>query len=112
MTDYSFGDIVVVPFPFSDQMSAKRRPAVVVSSSDYNTYRPDLVIMAVTSRIREPAPYGDTVVLHWREAGLLKPSAVKPVFTTIEKGLVLRSLGQLQEKDEKALRETLQDIIG
>jgi len=31
MTDYSFGDIVVVPFPFSDQMSAKKRPAVVVA---------------------------------------------------------------------------------
>lgn len=51
-TGYSFGDIVLVPFPFSDQSGTKRRPAVVVSSQRYHTERPDLVIMAVTSRVR------------------------------------------------------------
>ena len=31
-TGYSFGTIVLVPFPFTDQSGIKRRPAVVVSS--------------------------------------------------------------------------------
>lgn len=30
----SFGEVVLVPFPFTDQSGAKKRPAVVVSSSD------------------------------------------------------------------------------
>ena len=34
---FSFGDVVLVPFPFTDQTGAKKRPAVVVSSSGYNT---------------------------------------------------------------------------
>jgi hypothetical protein len=30
-TDYRFGDLVLVPFPFTDQTGIKKRPAVVVS---------------------------------------------------------------------------------
>jgi mRNA interferase MazF len=36
MTAYERGDIVLVPFPFSDQTTTKKRPAVVISSSRYN----------------------------------------------------------------------------
>jgi mRNA interferase MazF len=28
---YSFGDVVLVPFPFTDQSGTKKRPAVIVS---------------------------------------------------------------------------------
>lgn len=49
MTPFEFGDIILVPFPFTDQTTSKKRPAVVISSSTYNTARPDLIIMAVTS---------------------------------------------------------------
>lgn len=33
MTDYEFGDVVLIPFPFTDQTTAKKRPAVVVSAT-------------------------------------------------------------------------------
>jgi len=46
----SFGDVVLVPFPFTDQSGTKKRPAVVVSSQGYNTHRRDIVIMAITSQ--------------------------------------------------------------
>lgn len=46
---YSFGDVVLVPFPFTDQSGTKKRPAVIVSSSGYNANRRDLVIMTITS---------------------------------------------------------------
>ena len=50
MTSFEFGDIILVPFPFTDQSATKKRPAVVISSETYNTERPDLIIMAVTSQ--------------------------------------------------------------
>jgi mRNA interferase MazF len=41
---FSFGDVVLVPFPFTDQSGTKKRPAAVVSSASYNASRRDIVI--------------------------------------------------------------------
>ena len=60
MTDFKFGDIVLVPFPFTDQSAAKKRPAVVISSEAYHQQRPDLIIMAVTSQVKAAQTVGET----------------------------------------------------
>jgi mRNA interferase MazF len=112
MTDYRFGDIVLVPFPFTDQSAVKKRPAVIVSSAAYNTQRPDLIIMAVTSQMHSIAYFGDVAIADWRTAGLLKPSVIKPIFTTVEKGLVLKRLGGLVGQDRTVLQSALQIILG
>lgn len=101
---HSFGDVVLVPFPFTDQSGVKKRPAVIVSSSGYNAHRRDLVIMAITSQIRTPLGFGEAFVADWQKAGLikpsvLKPSVLKPVLTTIEHGLVARTMGKLGGPD-------------
>ena len=62
MTLFEFGDIILVPFPFTDQSTIKKRPAVVISSVDYNAERPDLIIMAVTSQIKPAAIIGEVIV--------------------------------------------------
>ena len=112
MTGSEFGDLVLVPFPFTDQTATKRRPAVVVSSAAYHRERPDLVILAVTSQVRPVAGFGETAIVQWKEAGLLKPSVFKPVLATIERRLVLRTLGQLAEEDRVALHRVLAEILG
>lgn len=54
---FEFGDVVLVPFPFTSQAASKRRPAIVVSNQTYNTARHDVVVMAVTSQLRpNPGP--------------------------------------------------------
>ena len=67
----NFGDVVLVPFPFTDQTAAKRRPAVVVSSDAYHRERPDVIVVAVTSRSGKPASVGDVMIEEWREASNL-----------------------------------------
>lgn len=111
MTPSEFGDIVLVPFPFTDQSTTKKRPAIIVSSQVYNRERPDVIIMAVTSQAR-PENNLDVPVIDWQAAGLLKPSVVKPVIATIEKTLIVRRLGRLGEKDIKALQEGLKTVLG
>ena len=65
MTGFEFGDIVLVPFPFTDQSAAKKRPAVVISSAAYQRERPDLIIMAITSQVRSAQAFGEVVVQDW-----------------------------------------------
>jgi mRNA interferase MazF len=111
-TTYEFGDVILIPFPFTDQTTSKKRPAVVVSSAAYHRERRDLIIMAVTSQVKPAAAFGEVIVAQWKDSGLLKPSVIKPVLTTVEKSLVLRKLGRLQKEDLQALQEALQDILG
>lgn len=85
MIAFNFGDIVLVPFPFTDRSTIKKRPAVVISSKEYNQHRPDVILLAVTSQMGSADFYGDMVLRQWQKAGLLKPSVVKPICTTIEK---------------------------
>jgi mRNA interferase MazF len=66
-----FGDIVLVPFPFTDQSAVKRRPSVVISGKDYNGQHPDTILMPVTSQIRGDERPGDVVVTQWETANLL-----------------------------------------
>lgn len=109
---FSFGDVVLVPFPFTDQRGAKRRPAVIVPSHDYNAGRRDVVIMAITSQVRTPLGFGESMVGDWQGAGLIEASVLKPVFATIEQGLVLRVMGRLVAADNKALHELVSAVLG
>jgi mRNA interferase MazF len=112
MTIYEFGGVVLVPFPFTDQTTSKKRPAVIVSSNRYNQLRPDVILIAVTSQISSQTQIGDIIVSNWSSAGLIKPSAIKPVLTTLEKTLVIKTLGKLELGDRKILNEFLGTIIG
>jgi mRNA interferase MazF len=112
---FEFGDVVLVPFPFTNQVTSKKRPAVVISSRQYGVSRPDIVVMAITSQMRTvamPLSFGDTDVANWQAANLLKPSAVKPVVATLEQSLVIKQLGRLSAPDQAALKQTISTLIG
>lgn len=108
MTSYNFGDVLLVPFPFTDQTGTKKRPAVVVNSTIYNQRHSDLILMAITSQVRKPLNFGELEIVEWQKAGLLKSSVVKPVFTTIEERVVIKKLGNLEISDENNLRNIIQ----
>lgn len=108
---FEFGNVVLVPFPFTDQSTTKRRPAVVVSSRGYNAARPDLILMAITSQLRPSTGFGDLWLRDWRSSGLLKESAVKPIFATVEQRLIIRSLGVLSADDLEGLRRVIAHIF-
>jgi mRNA interferase MazF len=109
---YQFGDVLLVPFPFTDQSASKQRPGVIVSSAAYHRARRDLVLMPITSQLRGSGAFGEVMVQDWQAAKLLKPSAIKPVFATLEQALILKVLGRLSGRDAQALKEVLVKLIG
>jgi mRNA interferase MazF len=66
--------------------------------------------MAVTSQLRPGQ--GDVWIDGWKAAGLIKPSAIKPVFATLEQRLIIRRLGVLLPADQDALRHAIRDTLG
>lgn len=110
-TGFSFGDVVLVPFPFTDQTTTKKRPAVVVSSAAYHRDRPDLILIAVTSQVRPIATVGEAAIEGWKEAGLLRSSVLKPLLATVSRDLPIRRLGCLAPGDLDALRKVLRSIL-
>lgn len=110
--NYKRGDVVLVPFPFSDQTSVKQRPSLVISVDAFQARGPDLLIMAVTSQVGGPLKLGEFIIRDWQAAGLLKPSAVKAAIATVEARLIRRRLGHLSAYDLEQLKKMLQDLLG
>ncbi|MCX7695673.1 MAG: type II toxin-antitoxin system PemK/MazF family toxin [Caloramator sp.] len=48
---YRQGDILLIPIPFSDLKSNKKRPVLVLSNTKYNLITEDIVVAAITSNL-------------------------------------------------------------
>ena len=99
------GDVVVVPFPFSDLSQAKRRPALIISNLQGN----DLILCQITSQKKQ-----DTYAISLNDSDfqtgqLNRNSYIRPnrIFTA-EQNIVLYKIGQI--KQEK-LNEVISKII-
>jgi mRNA-degrading endonuclease toxin of MazEF toxin-antitoxin module len=108
MTPIEPGNVVLVPFPFTDQTTAKQRPAVVLSSHTYNTAHRDLILAPITGRF---SGSDEVVLTDWQKAGLAKASAVKPLLASFEATLIRRKLGRLTQPDLAAVRSLFARIL-
>ena len=86
------GEVVLVPFPFSDLSQSKLRPAVCLANAD----RGDWVLCQITS-----SQYGDPAAVplnapDFASGGLLVASFARPgKLFTAHTGLMVRSVGVL-----------------
>lgn len=115
MTGFKPGQIVLVPFPFTDLSTQKQRPALVISSTHYNTTHSDVIVVAITSRL-SGSPSEDEYQLSKTEqqaGGLPKPSKVKlGKIVTLDQRLIRRDLGQLLLADTRHILSGIKQLIG
>nr|VFK66636.1 MAG: mRNA interferase MazF [Candidatus Kentron sp. UNK]VFK72125.1 MAG: mRNA interferase MazF [Candidatus Kentron sp. UNK] len=111
-SDYNFGDVVLVGFPFTGLQTVKKRPAVVISRKTYQQNWPDVISMAVTSRIRQPLATGEAMLKDWQVAGLARPSVLKPLIATLAQKRIVKVMGRLSVADMAVLDVLIQTIFG
>lgn len=91
---YAAGDVIVVPFPYSDRLAEKRRPALVVSSPRLAAMGFIWVVMITSAK--HSALADDLPILDLAGAGLGAPSIVRPVkIAHIEPDRIVRRAGGL-----------------
>jgi mRNA interferase MazF len=104
MTTIRPGDVVVALFPGAHQ--SKRRPAVVISTDQYNAARPDLVLALVTTQPpRAPTPF-DYALQDWAAAGLHQPSLFRLYLGMAQQSDVV-VIGRLSDRDWQEVQARL-----
>lgn len=97
-TSYKRGDVVLVPFPFTDLTHAKQRPALIISPDIFNTSRPDVLVAAITSQV-PPTLAVDEFAIPTSEltsCGLPKPSILRLTkLVSLHQQLILKRIGAL-----------------
>lgn len=115
MTPCRPGDVVLLPFPFTDLSTTKQRPALVISSEAFNNRQRDVLVVAITSQIPVTLNPEEHCLSSedQRVAGLPKPSIVKcGKLLTIDQRLIRKTLGRLSPETLREVRERLLAVLG
>ena len=108
---YKGFDIVVVPFPFTDRRAQKRRPALILSNNEeFNEKCGHCVLAMITSQKNTAWPH-DIPITDMNKAGLTSASMVRMKLFTLDKRLILKKVGVLANKDQKAVSKALRDLL-
>lgn len=93
--------VVVVPFPFTDRATTRRRPALVLSGKSFNRGGHSVLAM-ITSASHRPWP-GDTPIGDLKHAGLTASSLVRLKIFTLDNRFIARRIGALEATDQAAV---------
>ena len=105
------GDIVLVPVPFSDLSTKKRRPVIVISNNAYNRHNADVIVVAMTSNpsitsfsFRLTAP--DLI-----EGSLNRPGTVRvDKIYTLARFIIVRKFGRVSPEVVQHVRQVLDAV--
>ena len=104
-------DVVVVPFPFTDRATTKRRPALVLSHGNaFNRKVGQAVLAMITSAKNSSWPL-DTELTDLDKAGLPSPSIVRMKLFTLDDQLIIRKAGMLSNPDQQNVAQALVSLL-
>jgi mRNA interferase MazF len=108
---YNQFDVVVVPFPFTDRDSTKRRPALVLSDKTFQSHVGHSILAMITSS-ENPEWLLDSEIEDLESAGLPAPSKVRMKLFTLDDNLVIRKIGSLSKPDRKSVLAAARRLLG
>ncbi len=109
---YKQGEIVVVPFPFSDLSSVKQRPVLVLSKNTDNSLGEDVITCGITSNIKD-SKY--SVLIENRnlaEGSIPKPSRIKvDKLFTISQDIIKKKVGRLDKETFEKVKQEFVKLV-
>lgn len=111
MTNYEPGQVILVPFPFTDLSTAKSRPALIISSRVFNQSHSDLIVVAITSQKPYDLQSDEYLIpsVEQQIAGLPKTSKIKSgKIVALDQRLVRKTLGRISFP---ALRDVIKLVV-
>lgn len=104
-------DVVVVPFPFTDKATTKRRPALILSDAQsFNLQVGQAVMAMITSAKNSDWPL-DIEIRDLDSAGLPSPSIIRMKLFTLDEKLIIRKAGKLAGSDQIKAIEALRKLL-
>lgn len=112
-TTYNQGDIVLVPFPFADQDTNKKRPALIISAPWYHQRDNAVILVAITSSIPNVLDPDDLLLDNedLRFSGLYKESIIKSSWVyRLDANRIIKKFGALRHKTVEAVIQRLLSV--
>jgi len=111
MPPFKKGDVVRVPFPYTDRSTRQHRPALVVSTGGVGENGDLLWVVMITSAENRAWP-GDLAIGRYEEVGLPAPSIIRPCkIATIEARHAER-LGRIKPRLTIEVASEIGSILG
>lgn len=111
ISNFSEWDIVFVPFPFVENSQTKKRPALIVSNSNFNARNRHVIAAMITSSFNS-IWHNDYVIEDLNSAGLPKKCLVRLKLFTLPIELIQKKIGCLGEGDREKMKAIINDTIG
>lgn len=104
-------DLVLIPIPFTDLTSQKRRPVIVISNDAYHRLHGDVVVVAMTSNPTQ-TPYSFTLNSNDLVTGSLnRPGTVRvDKLYTLASSLIVKTFAQVNDATLNRIRALLMEL--
>jgi mRNA interferase MazF len=103
---YNTWDIILVPFPFTDKNTTKKRPALVINNLEYQAKTGHLILLMITSA-KNSSWYSDTKIEELDITGLKAPSIIRFKVFSLDEKLIIKKVGVLSEIDKQNIKEKM-----
>ena len=109
---YRQGDILLIPIPYSDLTSNKKRPVLVLSNDEYNTKTEDIIVVAITSNITSKE-YSILISNKDMQEGNLHVNSCIRVdkIYTLSQSIVIKKFGAVKPEIINNVKEKLRKLI-
>jgi mRNA interferase MazF len=108
---YNAFDVVVVPFPFTDKATTKRRPALILSDAQAFNQRVGQAVMAMITSAKDSDWPLDIEIQDLDSAGLPSPSMIRMKLFTLDEKLIIRKAGELAGPDQAKVKAALRQLL-